>query len=57
MKLTYTVLNLLGQQIQRGLITSQHNSIDLGSAESGMYLLILQDSSGGEKQTMKLIRK
>ncbi|MES2560216.1 MAG: T9SS type A sorting domain-containing protein [Bacteroidota bacterium] len=59
--LVYTIVNQLGQVVTSGSIKeiqkNQQENIDMQQAEAGMYFLNLSNSSTGETQTVKLLKK
>jgi hypothetical protein len=52
---TWTVRNVLGQDVATGVVGSDHTRIDISAQDAGMYYLHVESAAGG--YDMKLIRK
>ncbi|PQB03663.1 hypothetical protein BST85_01165 [Aureitalea marina] len=53
--LSYSLFNLLGQEVGSGSLSDSQNLIPLTDLSEGMYLLYLIDGDSGETQTKKIV--
>ncbi|TRW26539.1 T9SS type A sorting domain-containing protein [Flavobacterium zepuense] len=53
----YTVYNLLGQEVTKGLLTNNLDTVNLSNAAAGVYLLKVIDAATGSETSFKLIKQ
>ena len=52
---TFSLYNVLGEQVKKARISSQNNQVDVSYLSAGVYIATIQ--TGTEKTSFKLIKK
>lgn len=53
----YTIVNLVGQQIQRGTLNSGNNELSIQDLSNGMYFITIRDVENDTTFTTKIIKR
>lgn len=54
---SYTVYNMLGQQVKSGIVNAATGVVDLSSSADGIYILRLTDNATGAQSSFKLVKE
>ena len=53
----YTIVNMVGQQIQKGILSAGTNEISTEKLTTGIYFITIEDTVNNTRFTKKLIKK